>query len=164
MDMPPEVFDDSEKETLEELEVKQMESIPAEEESENTIAFEPETIEGFDVKTSPNQKIAIILDKLSSIIIFLFRLILAGIANISIIIGIGILYSVYILIIGGVFFGIYYTVTGKSEKISRLNETVQDYLGGLRSTCTYINASSMKNMAKCTTFIRVSQQVNELFK
>jgi GMP reductase len=45
-----------------------------------------------------------------------------------------------------------------------LNETIQDYLGGLRSTCTYINASSMKNMAKCTTFIRVSQQVNDLFK
>ena len=45
-----------------------------------------------------------------------------------------------------------------------LNDTVQDYLGGLRSTCTYINASSMKNMAKCTTFIRVSQQVNDLFK
>ena len=44
-----------------------------------------------------------------------------------------------------------------------LNDTVQDYLGGLRSTCTYINASSMKNMAKCTTFIRVSQQVNDLF-
>mgnify|MGYP003326842078 CR=1 FL=1 len=39
-----------------------------------------------------------------------------------------------------------------------------NYLGGLRSTCTYINASSMKNMAKCTTFIRVSQQVNDLFK
>ena len=45
-----------------------------------------------------------------------------------------------------------------------LNDTIQDYLGGLRSTCTYINASCMKNMAKCTTFIRVSQQVNDLFK
>ena len=44
-----------------------------------------------------------------------------------------------------------------------LNTTVQDYLGGLRSTCTYINASTMKNMAKCTTFIRVSQQVNDVF-
>ena len=44
-----------------------------------------------------------------------------------------------------------------------LNITVQDYLGGLRSTCTYINASTMKNMAKCTTFIRVSQQVNDIF-
>ena len=45
-----------------------------------------------------------------------------------------------------------------------LNNTIQDYLGGLRSTCTYINASAMKNMAKCTTFVRVSQQVNDLFK
>ena len=44
-----------------------------------------------------------------------------------------------------------------------LNETVQDYLGGLRSTCTYINAAKMKNMAKCTTYIRVSKQVNDLF-
>lgn len=38
--------------------------------------------------------------------------------------------------------------------------TVADYLGGLRSTCTYINAPTMKQMAKCTTFIQVSQQVN----
>tara|TARA_B100002019_G_C21265171_1_gene599024 strand:+ start:1550 stop:2599 length:1050 start_codon:yes stop_codon:yes gene_type:complete len=44
-----------------------------------------------------------------------------------------------------------------------LYDTVNDYLGGLRSTCTYINAAKMKNMAKCTTFIRVSQQVNDLF-
>lgn len=41
-----------------------------------------------------------------------------------------------------------------------LDNTVQDYLGGLRSTCTYINAQSIKQMAKCTTFIQVSQQVN----
>lgn len=38
--------------------------------------------------------------------------------------------------------------------------TVTDYLGGLRSTCTYINAPTIKQMAKCTTFIQVSQQVN----
>lgn len=44
-----------------------------------------------------------------------------------------------------------------------LNNTVLDYLGGLRSTCTYINASSIKQMAKCTTFVRVSQQVNNYF-
>jgi GMP reductase len=41
-----------------------------------------------------------------------------------------------------------------------LNNTVLDYLGGLRSTCTYINAKSIKNMPKCTTFIQVTQQVN----
>jgi len=41
-----------------------------------------------------------------------------------------------------------------------LVNTVQDYLGGLRSTCTYINASSIKQMAKCTTFLQVSNQLN----
>ena len=41
-----------------------------------------------------------------------------------------------------------------------LDNTVLDYLGGLRSTCTYINAETIKNMSKCTTFIQVSQQVN----
>ena len=44
-----------------------------------------------------------------------------------------------------------------------LNNTVQDYLGGLRSACTYINAKTIKHMAKCTTFVRVSQQVNNHF-
>ena len=41
-----------------------------------------------------------------------------------------------------------------------IENTVLDYLGGLRSTCTYINAKCMKEMAKCTTFIQVSQQLN----
>ena len=41
-----------------------------------------------------------------------------------------------------------------------MENTVLDYLGGLRSTCTYINAPSIKDMAKCTTFVQVSQQVN----
>ena len=44
-----------------------------------------------------------------------------------------------------------------------LNNTIQDYLGGLRSACTYINAKTIKHMAKCTTFVRVSQQVNNHF-
>ena len=41
-----------------------------------------------------------------------------------------------------------------------LDNTVQDYLGGLRSTCTYINAPSIDKMSKCTTFVQVTQQVN----
>ena len=41
-----------------------------------------------------------------------------------------------------------------------LDDTVLDYLGGLRSTCTYINAPTIKEMPKCTTFVQVSQQVN----
>jgi GMP reductase len=41
-----------------------------------------------------------------------------------------------------------------------LEDTVTDYLGGLRSCCTYINAKCIKHMPKCTTFVRVSQQLN----
>ena len=44
-----------------------------------------------------------------------------------------------------------------------LNATVLDFLGGLRSACTYINASCIKHMPKCTTFVRVSQQLNTVF-
>ena len=44
-----------------------------------------------------------------------------------------------------------------------IHDTVQDYLGGLRSTCTYINASCIKHMSKCTTFVLVSQQLNNPF-
>lgn len=41
-----------------------------------------------------------------------------------------------------------------------INETVLDYLGGIRSTCTYINAHCIKHIPKCTTFVNVSQQLN----
>ena len=45
-----------------------------------------------------------------------------------------------------------------------LGNTVQDYLGGLRSTCAYINAHSIKNIPKCTTFLMVGQQLNTHFE
>jgi GMP reductase len=41
-----------------------------------------------------------------------------------------------------------------------LENTVLDYLGGIRSTCTYINADCIKHVPKCTTFIQVTQQLN----
>ena len=41
-----------------------------------------------------------------------------------------------------------------------IENTVLDFLGGIRSTCTYINAKCIKNMSKCTTFVIVGQQVN----
>jgi GMP reductase len=44
-----------------------------------------------------------------------------------------------------------------------LNDTVYDYLGGLRSTCTYIGASSMREMSKCATFVIVGNQLNNYF-
>jgi len=41
--------------------------------------------------------------------------------------------------------------------------TLQDILGGVRSACTYVGARKLKELSKCTTFIRVSQQLNEVF-
>ena len=41
-----------------------------------------------------------------------------------------------------------------------LEDTVLDYLGGIRSTCAYINAHKIKHMSKCVTFVVVSQQLN----
>ncbi len=41
--------------------------------------------------------------------------------------------------------------------------TLQDILGGVRSTCTYVGARRLKDLTKCATFIRVSQQLNTVF-
>lgn len=44
-----------------------------------------------------------------------------------------------------------------------VKNTILDILGGLRSTCTYVGAGRLKELSKRTTFIRVSQQINEVF-
>lgn len=44
-----------------------------------------------------------------------------------------------------------------------VKRTVLDILGGLRSTCTYIGAPSLKQLSKCTTFVRVTQQLNNVY-
>lgn len=44
-----------------------------------------------------------------------------------------------------------------------VNATVLDLLGGLRSACTYVGASSLKQLSKCTTFIKVNRQINDVF-
>ena len=44
-----------------------------------------------------------------------------------------------------------------------VNKTVLDILGGLRSTCTYVGAECLKQLPKCTTFIRVNRQINDVF-
>jgi len=41
--------------------------------------------------------------------------------------------------------------------------TVQDILGGVRSACTYVGASELKELTKRTTFIRVQEQENQVF-
>jgi len=42
--------------------------------------------------------------------------------------------------------------------------TVQDILGGVRSTLTYVGAQKLKQLAKCTTFIRVHNQFNRTYE
>ncbi len=44
-----------------------------------------------------------------------------------------------------------------------VENTLQDILGGVRSACTYVGARTLKELSKRTTFIRVSQQLNEVF-
>jgi len=60
----------------------------------------------------------------------------------------------------------YRSSEGKTVRIKhrgRLKDTVENILGGLRSTCTYIGAKTIKDMPKCATFLRVNQQSNEVF-
>jgi GMP reductase len=44
-----------------------------------------------------------------------------------------------------------------------VENTIQDILGGIRSTCTYVGAETLKQLSKRTTFIRVTQQLNEVY-
>ena len=44
-----------------------------------------------------------------------------------------------------------------------VENTLQDVLGGVRSACTYVGAHTLKELSKRTTFIRVTQQLNEVF-
>ena len=45
----------------------------------------------------------------------------------------------------------------------KVRDTVLDILGGLRSTCTYVGAPTLKQLSKCTTFVRCTQQFNGVF-
>lgn len=45
-----------------------------------------------------------------------------------------------------------------------VEHTVLDILGGLRSACTYVGASKLKELPIRTTFVRVTQQTNEIFQ
>ena len=44
-----------------------------------------------------------------------------------------------------------------------IENTVLDIMGGIRSTCTYINASSVEEMYNKATFIKVREQENKIF-
>lgn len=44
-----------------------------------------------------------------------------------------------------------------------VENVIQEIQGGLRSTMSYIGAKRLKDIPKCTTFYRVSRQLNEVF-
>jgi GMP reductase len=44
-----------------------------------------------------------------------------------------------------------------------VENTIQNILGGIRSTCTYAGALKLKQLSKCTTFVRVNNQFNAVY-
>merc|ERR1719213_1597381 len=60
----------------------------------------------------------------------------------------------------------YRSSEGKTVKVpyrGPIDETIRDILGGMRSACTYVGAAELKELSKRTTFIRVTQQLNNVF-
>jgi GMP reductase len=45
-----------------------------------------------------------------------------------------------------------------------VGDTIQDILGGLRSTCTYVGALKLKHLSKCTTFVRCTDTHNRVYE
>ena len=61
----------------------------------------------------------------------------------------------------------YRSSEGRTVKIpykGSVRNTVQDILGGIRSACTYAGARMLKDLSKCTTFVRVNNQYNKVFE
>jgi GMP reductase len=57
----------------------------------------------------------------------------------------------------------YRSSEGKTVRIKykgAVSDTMDDILGGVRSTCTYIGATRIKDIPKCCTFMMVNRQVN----
>jgi GMP reductase len=60
----------------------------------------------------------------------------------------------------------YRSSEGKTVKIpykGSIANTVQRMLGGVRSTCTYVGAQKLKELSKCTTFVRVNNTHNRVY-
>ena len=60
----------------------------------------------------------------------------------------------------------YRSSEGRTVKLKyrgKINDTISNILGGVGSSCTYVGAPSLKQLSKCTTFVRVSNQFNDTF-
>ena len=53
--------------------------------------------------------------------------------------------------------------TVEVEYQGRVDDTIREILGGIRSTCTYVGAERLKDLSKCTTFVLVGRQLNNKF-
>jgi GMP reductase len=56
---------------------------------------------------------------------------------------------------------------GKEVRVpyrGQLEISIQAILGGVRSACSYVGARRIKDLPKCTTFIRVTQTTNEVYQ
>ena len=56
---------------------------------------------------------------------------------------------------------------GKEVEINykgQVKNTLQDLLGSVRSTCTYIGAPGLKQLSKCTTFVRCYDTHNRVYE
>ena len=56
---------------------------------------------------------------------------------------------------------------GKEVKIpykGKVKSTIQDLLGSIRSTCTYIGARRLKDIPKCTTFVKCNDTHNRVYE
>lgn len=53
--------------------------------------------------------------------------------------------------------------TVKLEYRGPVKNTIQDILGGIRSSMTYIGAKKLKDISKCCSFIKVNRQLNQIY-
>ena len=61
----------------------------------------------------------------------------------------------------------YRSSEGRTVRIpyrGKVENMVKNILGGVRSACTYVGARRLKDLSKCTTFIRVTKQYNDIFE
>ena len=60
----------------------------------------------------------------------------------------------------------YRAAEGKTVQVpykGNVRDTMDEILGGLRSACTYAGAKNLKALPKCTTFVKVNRQLNEVY-
>ena len=61
----------------------------------------------------------------------------------------------------------YRSSEGRTLKIpykGKIEDTIENLLGGVRSTCTYVNAKEIKELSEKSIFIRVNNQINKIYE